>query len=441
MITNKKTTELMVNPYNPRHNPVLDEITAINLLIEESPADFFELINSINDQGFFQQKIVSLIKKDDQLVIIDGNRRISAIKCFLNPNIISNKNLRDKVQKIKSNKISEDMEIPCIVYDNIKEVAPYIFSEHTEGGSTKKWTQVNQYQFIIQYGNEKDVPEIFMLYYNNLDKKDLLKIENFSTIERVVRVDELRILKNLQKEKLILVLKRFVNDTNKGGGYTSRNLNTSEQCSEYFNNVINEICTTSIPLNQIKKENESKTIVNVVNSETKRSVKNNVKRNVVQTTAKEAFKSLKYTGINNKNKMANSVIAIIKEVKGLYKDYDKFPLATTILIRTLFELSLKYWLSEKIPKSYENLCNESKQKDPQLSKIIEFVKKYTTGNILFNIDIDALFKQYFSTSEKTLKDRMDILVHRPWDIGLNGYQFKLYEEDAIYKIIEFIVNN
>ena len=74
MITNKKITELMVNPYNPRHNPVLDEITAINLLIEESPTDFFELINSINDQGFFPQKIVSLIKKDGQLVVIDGGK-------------------------------------------------------------------------------------------------------------------------------------------------------------------------------------------------------------------------------------------------------------------------------------------------------------------------------------------------------------------------------
>ena len=40
-----------------------------------------------------------------------------------------------------------------------------------------------------------------------------------------------------------------------------------------------------------------------------------------------------------------------------------------------------------------------------------------------------------------MKDRMDILIHRPWDLGTNSQLYKLYEDDFIYTCINFILNN
>ena len=130
-IINESIDNIFVNPENPRHNPTLDDITALNELIKDGQEDMIELINSINEFGFFPQKVVSLIEKNNKKIelldyqdgeeagiksesfIIDGNRRIAAIKCALNPENIIDKRFRGRVERIKLNKIAAHMEIPC----------------------------------------------------------------------------------------------------------------------------------------------------------------------------------------------------------------------------------------------------------------------------------------------------------------------------------------
>lgn len=91
----------------------IDDITALNELIKDGQEDMIELINSINEFGFFPQKVVSLIEKNNKKIAIDGNRRIAAIKCALNPENIIDKRFRGRVERIKLNKIAAHMEIPC----------------------------------------------------------------------------------------------------------------------------------------------------------------------------------------------------------------------------------------------------------------------------------------------------------------------------------------
>lgn len=440
-IVNLSINDIFVNPENPRHNPTIDDITAINVLINENADDMFELINSINQEGFFPQKIVSLINKNGKLVAIDGNRRIAAIKSVLNPNIINNKKFKRRVEQIVLDKISDDMTIPCVEYNNIMDAFPFILSEHTDGGQARKWSRIQQCYFILTYGTRADVPEIFLLYSDNFPREYNTTIDNFSTIERVIGQKELKRLKELDKGVLINVLIQFVQDTNidpvtKKSLYTSRNLNTTAQQEEYFNIVIDKYSSTV------------STKPNTGNTKNSLPVQNNVipfskNHNTVAKPVSHAFKLLKWTGLDVNCPMTKSIISVAKEVKALAKSYDNYPIATTIIIRTLLELSLKYWLFTRHLNRYNYLVNNArgKAKDPQLSDIIDEIRKQIQNhNCIFDLHIDESFVLYFTESDITMKERMDILVHRPWDLGTNANLYKFYEEDFIYTLINYILN-
>lgn len=434
---------IYVNPENPRHNPTLDEITAINVLINENTDDMYELINSINQEGFFPQKIISLIKKNEKLVAIDGNRRIAAIKSVLNPNIIGDKKFKHRVEQIVTNKITDDMIIPCVEYDSIIDAFPFILSEHTDGGQARKWSRIQQCYFLLTYGSRADVPEIFLLYADNFPREFNSTIENFSTIERVIGREEIKKLNELDKGVLINVLVQFVQDTNidpftKRSLYTSRNLNTASQQEEYFRSVIAKHSLQKLPLTQSQTGNNGKKNLSTDNNQ----VPNLSNHNVVAKPISHAFKTLKWTGLDSNCPMTKSIIDVAREVKALAKSYDDYPIATTIIIRTLLELSLKYWLYTRHPKKYNILVNTAKgAKDPQLSEIIKKIKEQILNhNSIFDLHIDDSFISYFSESDKTMKERMDILVHRPWDLGTNANLYKIYEEDFIYTLINYILN-
>ena len=455
-------SNIFVNPNNPRHNPTLDDITAINVLINEDVSDMLNLAKSINSEGFFPQKVVSLIEKNQKLVAIDGNRRIAAIKCLLEPEYIQNQKYKEKFKQIQLDKVNPDMRIPCVKYDNVLKAVPFILTEHTEGGQTKKWTRIQQCYFMLDYGTRAEVPECFLLYYDNFSREYNSKIENFSTIERFLKKEEVDTLLKLDKDILLKVLQRFVEDTNNSGEYTSRNLNTAAQQKEYFDRVLLlylQKSTTEIEDNkdsQVNIENQEKKDLSATSTTGAADISNitltsgnpqsfqTPTANVKATTVRHAFTKLTWSGLDKNNPMTRSIIEISKEIKALAKKYNDFPIATTVLIRSLLEIALKYWLTKKYPAIYNKIVKNSRglTKDPQLSDIIaEINNQINNKNTIFDLHIDDGFKTYFSKNDKTMKDRMDILIHRPWDLGTNSQLYKLYEDDFIYTCINFILNN
>ncbi len=360
------------------------------------------------------------------------------------------------------------MEIPCVFYDNIQEVLPFILAEHTEGGQTKKWSRIQQCYFMLKYGSRDDVPEIFLLYYDNFTREYNSSIDNFSTIERIAKKKNVDRLKKLDNEILKKILMQFVVDTNKHGGQTSRTLNKPEEGDKYFDDIFSRFVVLPTALAHPKSQAQpsiQQTQLNLNNPQnlTNIATTNNVPITQAGTTilpktsntsiangfnvrplpTSHAFKSLKWTGLDTNCPMTKSIIAVAKEVKALAKSYDNYPIATTIIIRTLLELSLKYWLFTRHTNKYNYLVNNArgKAKDPQLSDMIDEIRKQIQNhNTIFDIHIDGSFVLYFTENDVTMKDKMDVLVHRPWDLGTNANLYKFYEEDFIYTLINYILN-
>lgn len=250
------------------------------------------------------------------------------------------------------------MEIPCVLYDNIQEVLPFILAEHTEGGQTKKWSRIQQCYFMLKYGSREDVPEIFLLYYDNFTREYNSSIENLSTIERIAKKKNIERLKKLDVEILKNILMQFVVDTNKHGGKTSRTFNKKEEGDAYFEDIISRFVVLPSKLIQSTTQsqpptqrtqfnlNQPQNLVNpaasnkntitqadttILQKPSYTSIANGY--NVRPLPTSHAFKSLKWTGLDTDCPMTKSIIDVAKEVKALAKSFDNFPIATTIIIQ------------------------------------------------------------------------------------------------------------
>jgi len=131
-----KISDLLLDPNNPRFSKHLDDITPVERVEDEDiqasayaqmndPINHFqvdELVEAIMADGFIQVDKIFVKKINSKYLIIEGNRRITAIKKILknNENKVKGFELLDDQGKALKNQL---LKIPCIVIDTTKKGA------------------------------------------------------------------------------------------------------------------------------------------------------------------------------------------------------------------------------------------------------------------------------------------------------------------------------
>lgn len=439
MIVYKNISDLIVDSENPRILKVKNQFKAMNYLISINEDSMFKLINNINDNGYFDQNVVSIVNENKKLIVLDGNRRITAIKCLLNNDLIENYQFKNRVKKIKINKINYEMKIPCKEYKTRKEEDTYIKTQHTEGGSTLKWSSIAQCYFLKENTDipYEKLPAAFRIYDINFSKEENSKIEAFSTIKRIIGEYEFNQLKELDKNVLKNILLQIVLDTNKDGKQNSRTLNKKENCRIYFENLLKN----KLGYEEYEKiKNKNIDLKKGENLE-KKYLKND------QSIEKDpyAFVNFEHSNIEQNDEMYKAINKYSKEIKGLSKKFKNYKIAVSLLARSIFEIGLKHWIKRK--KLWSELINNNSKSqnsnyDPKISEIIKFIKKKINGGYtLFNKELDEKFKPYFGGEDINMKKKFDILVHSPEKIDIDPDEFMIYTKDFFYNLVYFIFNH
>ena len=122
-----------------------------------------ELVMSILAHGFFQHEPLYVVKEgeDDRLIVVEGNRRLAAIKSILNPDIIENNKMdkyREKITPEIINQLSNS--IPVLELENREDAWRYIGFKHVNGAA--KWGSYAKAQYIATVKNNfhKSLSEI-----------------------------------------------------------------------------------------------------------------------------------------------------------------------------------------------------------------------------------------------------------------------------------------
>lgn len=136
---NPRMVEFGVADYN--------EEQLINLLWKEMAVE--ELVMSILALGFFDHEPLYVMRREDgKFVVLEGNRRLAAIRSILNPGIVRGDKMRkfeDRITPEIKNKLEE--EIPVIVLASRQDAWRLLGFKHVNGPA--KWGSFAKAKYIV----------------------------------------------------------------------------------------------------------------------------------------------------------------------------------------------------------------------------------------------------------------------------------------------------
>jgi len=178
-IKNPRLIELGLKPSETQENILIQlcKVMAVD-----------EIILSILNSGFFTNEPLIAIKNGKRYTIIEGNRRLAAVKVIRNH--IKYKEFYPSHVKAPNKSLIDDLEeLPAIVVDSREDAWQYIGFKHVNGAA--KWSSYAKAEYIAHIHNDFHIP---------LDKIALQIGDTNKTVERLYQA--LMVIEQAEKKKI-----------------------------------------------------------------------------------------------------------------------------------------------------------------------------------------------------------------------------------------------
>lgn len=197
MKRNIEIEKLIVNPENYRFDPVDNQGEAIDLMLEEKGDEIVNLAKHIYEFGLDKARDSRVLEmKKGLFLVLDGNRRVTAMKCLQNPHIIKSESLKRKIQRILENPGTVPTEANCFIYSNEQEASEWIKIDHTgknSGVGQEPWEPSAKERFDYKFGGEiSPAMQILNLFEQETKKAVDKKALKISTVNRIISNPESR---------------------------------------------------------------------------------------------------------------------------------------------------------------------------------------------------------------------------------------------------------
>ena len=145
--------KLHLDKLNPRlplslHNQREKEIIEWMLL----DASIIELMLAIGENDFFIGEALLVIKDKDNYIVVEGNRRLTALKLLKKPSL-ANIHQRKIQQVLEITKYRPD-SIPCIIFNDRSEILNYLGYRHVTG--IKSWGILAKARYLYSLVNQNN---------------------------------------------------------------------------------------------------------------------------------------------------------------------------------------------------------------------------------------------------------------------------------------------
>lgn len=177
----------------------VDPKTSQNALINDL---FFnegamQILESIATNGFFPDEVPVVIKENNKLVVIDGNRRVAALKVLLHPEIVPSKEA--KIRELIKNTVASIKKIEVVLAPDRDSVRHFLASKHTHN-TRKPWKPLRQaYFYKAELARGKNIQDLKKEYPNvNIDK--FLKLINIHKIAKSIQYESEQVTKKVHSE-------------------------------------------------------------------------------------------------------------------------------------------------------------------------------------------------------------------------------------------------
>jgi hypothetical protein len=424
------------NPRLPQSGGALGQRQIIDELVTHDSV--YELAKDITTQGFFPTEILLGVRDSDQIIIIEGNRRLAALKLLINPELAPQSYLerfRRLSEKITSTVIAR---VHVSIAPSRDAATPILLSRHT-AQQIQSWKRPMQARFYRQLLERGLTPDDLVQSYGvtvgqiqdwvradavyrlacSLDFPDEVKskVQNnrefpLSTLERLVEsqsVREFLMLKPDPKEVLVSTAK-------------------PEAFLKAFRRIVQDVATGKVDSRLANEAADIEAYVKGLGDlkpVAKTHGKFSIRDHLSQTEKPALVVTAKTVG---PKRITISPSALPKRLKCFCSDsrindvfdelkklhLDKNPNASAVLLRVLLEFSVSHYLDTKghTVQLLERARNKDKKGPewyPTLRQLMEHLLGIDIG--LQPLELKALRKFVQTRGQGNTLDALDGFVH------------------------------
>ncbi|MER9191480.1 ParB N-terminal domain-containing protein [Mesorhizobium australicum] len=156
-IQNVSLDDLALDPENPRLPTTVkrDPVSMLQYIARTS--SITELMTAIGQHGYFPGEPLIVVpsgKKSPKYLVVEGNRRLTALKLLANPDLMpKNASIRTTAAEAEH----RPTHVPCIRFDARDEVINYLGYRHITG--IKQWEPLAKARYIAQYFDTQTPPK------------------------------------------------------------------------------------------------------------------------------------------------------------------------------------------------------------------------------------------------------------------------------------------
>lgn len=261
-----KLTNLSINADNPRYESQLTQKAAIEMIVLDQKDKLFNLASDILEHGLNPLDMILVTPIDaNRYKVLEGNRRVTALKILQNPKLINDDmlKLRKRFEKlIKGKDVSLLKSVKCVLIEDQTEANLWIKRKHAgqlDGRGTVGWDSLQVQRFEAQSeGKKSDVLQIidFLLNSDIISSSIKSKVPsiNITNLERLIADPYVRkhlgIVRNngqltsvFEKQNVIDGLVKVIEDIT-SPGFSVNKIYNKEKRKQYIEELgINVQCT------------------------------------------------------------------------------------------------------------------------------------------------------------------------------------------------------
>lgn len=192
--------DLQVSKTNPRFiQIVMDEKFAIAELINLEIKKMIKLTKSVIETGLLPITFYCF-KENGEVVLADGNRRLTVLKILQNPKLIPDNSKTKELIELCENagSIALPEKLPCVIYEEWSdELFNILNSLHVTDESKSDWTPLAQYRMSSRHGgNKHSWMKTLLFYYDDKDVDNMTnrKADVFRRMFDAIKSNKINIL-------------------------------------------------------------------------------------------------------------------------------------------------------------------------------------------------------------------------------------------------------
>ena len=395
---------LHLDPRNPR----LDASTRgasprdlIHFLFINDKA--IDVVESITLRGFFPNEPLLAIREDNKFIVVEGNRRLAALKAIHEPSLLDGlSGIKKQVERLagRFESLNSIAKVPVIIAPDRRSTDRQIAGKHI-GTPVLAWQSENRATFILEKIAEgyENSDLLDLLGFSAADIQAARQIKAIADISRTLDLtDEIAAKLNQPRTKIFTTLERIFEST-VGRGYLHvepdpthgfRGVTSTVEFLKGFKKLVTDIATGRESSRTLNSNDDIKRYFETWNMEDRPSKKKNVfiPSDLANGTIASVAPNPPINRVKNKKQVSIHASVIPKSLKvnfGNERLVDirteltrlkraDFPNAGAVLFRVFFELAVMHYLDRTGDLS--RITQELKEKNklqfdtPQMKQLI-----------------------------------------------------------------------